>query len=143
MRYFDTSVLLKLYVPEPRSAEAAALVAASQNRASLTDLHLLELHSALRQKMGRGELSEAQCRALMEQLKSDIGSGTHSRVKLEWHEIFALAEALSAAHGTVTMCRSLDTLHVATAIHLGCTEFCSFDRRQALLAAAAGLVILG
>lgn len=29
MRYFDTGVLLKLYLPEPRAAEAVALVNAS------------------------------------------------------------------------------------------------------------------
>ncbi len=38
--------------------------------------------------------------------------------------------------------RSLDTLHVALALELGATEFCSFDLRQSRMAAAAGLAVI-
>jgi hypothetical protein len=57
MRYFDTGVLLKLYLPEPRAAEAVSFVNASPNKAPINNLHELEMRSALRQKAGRGELS--------------------------------------------------------------------------------------
>jgi hypothetical protein len=53
----------------------------------------------------------------------------------------ATAVALSASHGIGTLCRSLDTLHVALAMELGATEFCTFDLRQSRMAAAAGLVV--
>ena len=41
MRYFDTGVLLKLYLPEPGADEAVAFVKASGNVPPLTLLHEL------------------------------------------------------------------------------------------------------
>lgn len=70
MRYFDTGVLLKLYLPEPRAAEAVAFVNASPGKPPVNHLHELEMRSALRQKAGRGELTEAECDALIKQLES-------------------------------------------------------------------------
>jgi hypothetical protein len=61
MRYFDTGVLLKLYLPEPGADEAVAFVKASGNVPPLTLLHELEMRSALRQKFGRGEITGIEC----------------------------------------------------------------------------------
>ena len=142
MRYFDTGVLLKLYLPESRAAEAVAFVNASPGKPAVNNLHELEMHSALRQKVGRGELTQTECDALIAQVESDFTTGVNERVSVSWPDVFATAEALSAAHGVVTLCRSLDTLHVALAIELGATEFCSFDLRQSRMAVAAGLVVI-
>ncbi len=43
MRYFDTGVLLKLYLPEPRAAEAVAFVNASPGKPPVSQLHELEM----------------------------------------------------------------------------------------------------
>jgi predicted nucleic acid-binding protein len=142
MRYFDTGVLLKLYLPEPRASEAVAFVSASPGKPPVNHLHELEMRSALRQKAGRGELTQMECDALITQLESDLTIGVHERVTVSWPDVFATAEALSAAHGSGTLCRSLDTLHVALALELGATEFCSFDLRQSRMAAAAGLDVI-
>lgn len=142
MCYFDTGVLLKLYLPEPRAAEAVAFVNASPCRPPINHLHELEIHSALRQKCGRGELTQAECVALLAQVNSDLTTGVHERVAVTWPDVFATAETLSAAHGAGTLCRSLDTLHVALALEFGATEFCSFDLRQSRMAAAAGLTVI-
>ena len=142
MRYFDTGVLLKLYLPEPRAAETVELVNASPNKPPVNSLHELEMRSALRQKAGRGELTQAECDALIVQFESDLTVGVHERLSVSWSDVFATAEALSAAHGVPTLCRSLDTLHVALALELGATEFCSFDLRQSRMAAAAGLTVI-
>lgn len=140
MRYFDTGVLLNLYLPEPRAAEAVAHVSASVP--TITPLHELEMRSALRQKVGRGEITRAECEALMADLDADLSSGVHLRATVVWADVFARAESLSHTHGTITLCRSLDTLHVALALELGATEFCTFDHRQCLMAAAAGLTVI-
>ena len=142
MRYFDTGVLLKLYLPEPRAAEAVALVNASPGKPPVNLLHELEMRSALRQKAGRGELTQSECDLLVAQVESDLSANIHERVEVSWSEVFATAEALSAAHGVCTLCRSLDTLHVALAMALGATEFCTFDQRQSRMAAAAGLAVV-
>ncbi len=142
MRYFDTGVLLKLYLPEPRAAEAVAFVDASPDKPPFNPLHELEMRSALRQKAGRGELTQTESDALIAQVESDLSTGVHERMAVSWPDIFATAEALSAAHGVQTLCRSLDTLHVALALELGATEFCTFDLRQSRMAAAAGLTVI-
>lgn len=142
MRYFDTGVLLKLYLPEPRAAEAVALVNAGPGKPPVSHLHELEMRSALRQKTGRGELTQTECDALIAEFEADLAAGVHDRVAVSWPDVFATAEALSAAHGVTTLCRSLDTLHVALALELGATEFCTFDLRQSRMAAAAGLTVI-
>jgi predicted nucleic acid-binding protein len=142
MRYFDTGVLLKLYLPEPRAAEAVAFVNTSPGKPPVNPLHELEMRSALRQKAGRGELTQTECDALIAQVESDLATSVHDRVTVSWPDVFATAEALSAAHGGATLCRSLDTLHVALALELGATEFCTFDLRQSRMATAAGLTVI-
>jgi predicted nucleic acid-binding protein len=142
MRYFDTGVLLKLYLPEPRAAEAVSFVNASPGKPPVNIPHELEMRSALRQKAGRGELTQIECETLIAQVESDLTASVHERVAVSWPDVFATAESLSAAHGISTLCRSLDTLHVALALELGATEFCTFDLRQARMAAAAGLNVI-
>ncbi len=142
MRYFDTGVLLKLYLPEPRAADAVAYVNASHGKPLVNDLHELEMRSALRQKAGRSELTQTECDELIAQVESDLTTGVYDRVTVSWPDVFATAEALSAAHGTTTLCRSLDTLHVALALELGAAEFCTFDLRQSRMAKAAGLTVI-
>ena len=83
-----------------------------------------------------------ECDALITLLESDLTTGVHERVTVSWPDVFATAKALSAAHGSGTPCRSLDTLHVALALELGATEFCSLDLRQSRMAAAAGLIVI-
>lgn len=119
-----------------------ALVNASPGKPPVTPLHELEMRSALRQKAGRGELTQTECDALIAQVESDLTTGVHERLSVSWPDVFATAETLSAAHGVGTLCRSLDTLHVALALEFGATEFCSFDLRQSRMAAAAGLTVI-
>lgn len=79
---------------------------------------------------------------MIAQVKADLTEGVIERVMVSWLDVFATAEALSAAHGIGTLCRSLDTLHVALALELGATEFCTFDLLQSRMAAAAGLNVI-
>ncbi len=119
-----------------------ALVKVSPSKPPVTPLHELEMRSALRQKTGRGELTQTECDALIAQVESDLATSVHERVTVFWPDVFAAAEALSAAYGVATLCRSLDTLHVALALELGATEFCTSDLRQSRMATAAGLTVI-
>ena len=59
-----------------------------------------------------------------------------------WAEVYAGAEALSAAHTETLGMRAADVLHVAAAVALGVTIFLSFDTRQKALAATAGMQVM-
>lgn len=142
MRYFDTGVLLKLYLPETNAPQAVAFVLATGAPPPITSFHRLEMTSALRQKQGRGEISAADCLKLLANLNLDIESGFYDTTSPVWTDVFQRAEALANLHTTGTLCRSLDTLHIALALELGATEFCTFDARQAAMAKISGLNVI-
>jgi predicted nucleic acid-binding protein len=56
-----------------------------------------------------------------------------------WRATLKRAGNLSQKHTPVLGCRSLDVLHVASALELELKNFLTFDRRQQKLAKAAGL----
>ncbi len=140
MRYFDTGVLLKLYLPEPNSPRATELVGDSV--ALFSALHRLEMQSALSQKLGRCEMTKAEHAEVREAMEKDVAQGVFVAALVDWGRVFARAEELAVRHTPATLCRSLDTLHVALALEFGATEFCTFDTRQATMAIAAGLPVV-
>jgi hypothetical protein len=56
-----------------------------------------------------------------------------------WGKLLREAESLAEHHTPTIGSRSLDILHVAAALVLGATEFCTLDTRQGKLAQLAGL----
>ena len=142
MRYFDSGVLLKLYLSEPNSPQAVALVQEKGGLPPITALHRLEMKAAIGQKQGRGEITETECAEVMANFESDLAASVFAEAATAWVGVFAKAESLASAHAAANLCRSLDTLHVALALELGATEFCTFDQRQATMARAAGLPVV-
>jgi predicted nucleic acid-binding protein len=142
MRYFDTGVLLKLYLREPNSPEAVTLVLATSEPPSLSALHRLEMKAAIELKNGRGEITHTEKAVLLADIARDLTAGVFKEVAASWADVFAKAESLATMHGALTLCRSLDTLHIALALEMGVTEFCTFDVRQAAMAKACGLTVV-
>ena len=78
---------------------------------------------------------------MLANLKVDLVSGDLITVPAPWPEIHLAAERLSELHTESGGHRSMDILHVATAIELGAREFLTFDCNQKKLAKAEGLVV--
>ncbi len=108
----------------------------------ITALHRLEMKAAFGQKRGRGEISETERLAVMASFQGDLAAGVFTELSPSWTNVFTKAENLADAYAVTNLCRSLDTLHVALALEVGATDFCTFDQRQAAMAMAAGLAIL-
>ena len=142
MRYFDSGILLKLYLREPNSSQAVALVQTTGSAPMLTAFHRLEIKSAIGQRYGRGEITASEHERLLADFANDIAAGVLAETAPSWPAVFTKAEALTAAHASANLCRTLDTLHVALAQELGATEFCTFDFRQAAMARAASLAMV-
>jgi predicted nucleic acid-binding protein len=70
---------------------------------------------------------------------SDLATGVFAHATAAWPEVLLEAERLSAGHSETIGTRSLDILHVASALVLGAEQFATFDTRQGTLARAAGL----
>ena len=78
----------------------------------------------------------------MQMFLSDLAARILLPVEPAWSEVLTEAERLSAGHTERVGTRSLDILHVASAVVLGMSQFLTFDTRQADLASSAGLRVL-
>ena len=71
--------------------------------------------------------------------ESDISAGKIKFVTCDTEAVHQFAKSLSLRHTATGGHRTLDVLHVATAVHLGAKNFLTFDARQKKLAKAVGL----
>ena len=69
----------------------------------------------------------------------DFAEGRYLQADVLWRATLRRAAVLSRMHAPKLGCRTLDVLHVVTALELGLRSFVTFDRRQRQLARAAGL----
>ena len=136
--YFDTSALLSAYVTEVHS-QAARQALRRYGSIPLTALHALELRNSLELLVGRAVLSAAERDGLVAQIEDDRQAGRLLDTAADWQLILTRAGDLSVAHTRTCLTRSLDLLHVATALELNCAIFVSGDRRQLKAARAVKL----
>jgi predicted nucleic acid-binding protein len=136
--YFDTSALLAAYVTEIHSP-AARRALRQHGSIPFTGLHRLELRNSLELLVGRAVLSAVERDGLVAQIEEDRQAGRLIETAPDWQVILAIAGDLSIAHTKKYLTRSLDLLHVATALDLKCEKFVSGDRRQLKAARAAKL----
>ncbi len=139
--YFDTGVLVKIYAEEFHSDLAISLIEKAQLPLPFTHFHSIELSNAIQLKRFRKELTSSEERASLRLIDADQRAGRLYRPPYDLAAIFTHAEQLSIAHTSRIGARSLDILHVAAAINLGCSAFCSFDKRQRAMATRAKLVL--
>lgn len=137
--YFHTGVLIKLYTAEPESALVQAFVTRRARALPITDLHRVECASAFRLKQFRGEATEVEVTKALRLWDRDLSTGVLRLIAVNWDRVWAEAHGLALEHAGATGCRTLDTLHVASARVLGFARLVTTDRRQAALAERAGL----
>ena len=138
--YFDTSALVALYVNEAHS-RLARREARTAGQIPFTPLHDLELGNALQLLRGRHLIDDRQLRQLSSQVAEDRDAERLVETAVDLHRVFARAGELSAEYSARLLCRSLDVLHVASSLELGCRRFISGDDRQLLLARAVDMEI--
>lgn len=139
--YADTSFLFSLYAQDANTARAAECSNHLRGVLAIAPLQRFELRNALRLAVFRGYMAEDEGQRLLALLDTDIRSGALVETPVSWAEVFAEAEALSAAHTAKLGIRASDVLHVAAASALGAKEFYTFDTRQKALAVKAGMKI--
>ena len=139
--YADTSFLFSLYAQDANTPRAAKTAAALHAPLVITPLQAFELRNALRLAVFRGDITESEQRRLHGLIDADTKAGSLVETPVSWAEIYARAEALSAAHTAALGTRGFDIVHVATAAAIGADEFCTFDARQKALAMKAGMKV--
>jgi len=117
------------------------MAAAHDAALPLTTLGRFELFNAIRLSVFRQQLKPRVAAIDVLTIKADIESGVLGVISCDWAAVHAEAERLSARHTAEGGHRSMDILHVATALSMGAREFLSFDRNQTRLASAEGLTV--
>jgi predicted nucleic acid-binding protein len=139
--YADTSFLFSLYAQDANTAHAAELAGTLHGALIVTPLQRFELRNALRLSVFRGDIAEDECRRLIDLIEADFKTGALVETPVSWAEVYAEAEALSAAHTGKAGTRAIDVLHVASAAAVGAKKFYTFDARQKALAVKAGMKV--
>jgi len=81
------------------------------------------------------------CALYRSQANSDLVRGAVVIIPGPWPLVDSAAERLSELYAEAQGHRSMDILHLATAIELGAKEVLTFDGNQRKLAEAEGLVV--
>ena len=141
--YFDTGLVLKLIVNEPLSERLQKWLQRRCVPVPYTRLIELELENTLQAKSFRKEIDARQIKSCQKLLATLLAEGKLFRPELSLDEVMLDALELMPKVTSVTGCRTLDLLHVASAMKLGYEEFVTTDKRQAGAAEALGLKCTG
>lgn len=139
--YADTSVLFSLYVTDANSSKADAWRQANPVPLEFTGLHRLELRNAFGLAVFQQRLTPAESLAAWQEIEQDLASGLLVAKPDLWEKLVQEAERLAEQLTPTLGSRSLDVLHVAAALVMGATDFCTLDTRQGKLAQLAGLLV--
>ena len=140
--YADTSFLVSLYVLDDNSAKASASFQRISLPLLLTPLLEIEIANALYLRVFRKEASERDIRTSLELFGKDVRAGIFQPRSLS-SEIFRRASEIASRRTTKFGTRTLDLLHIASAIAMGADALWTFDRKQAELARSEGLTVRG
>ena len=136
--YADTSFLVSLYAPDIHSARAAREMKIAQLPVFVTHFGEVELANALELRVFRRELSSTEVRLAYAAFQRDIETAVFC-VKPLPTAAFERAKHLARRRTARLGVRTLDILHVASALVLRADAFYTFDRSQEKLAQAEGL----
>jgi predicted nucleic acid-binding protein len=143
----DTSFLCAFYRRQDNSPQAAAHFKAMPEALPVSGLLLYEFRQSVRFQVwlhardkAKG-YQQAECDRALADLQTDLDTGALAVAAADWPDVHRLAETISKRHTIAGGHRSLDILHVATALHLGAREFLTFDTNQRKLAAAEKLKV--
>ena len=142
MVYVDTSVLVKLYVKEAYSRKASDWIRTNNEAIPKTIFHELEFTNAIQLKLFRKEMNEKQAGIVLRRFNEHEKEGIFYTPHFNWSDVLNHSLALSNTHTKSIGSRSLDIIHVASALSMGADRFFTFDTKQAQLASSAGIQIV-
>jgi predicted nucleic acid-binding protein len=139
--YADTSFVLSLYLLGVHSPKAAAHVATRKLPLAVSALLAFEVEQAIRHAAFRKARPLADVQKALTDWQEDLANGVVEIENVDWPTALEHARRISRARTLADGYRSLDILHVATALALHVDEFLSFDIHQRKLAATEGLTV--
>jgi predicted nucleic acid-binding protein len=142
MIYLDSSLVVKLYVLEANSQAVIEFVGTRREPMVATRHLRLEVQTAIRQRVFDQNLAAAKARQAIFDFNRDAALRyVFEDPALDMHEVYGRALHLSRDWADTLGVRTLDILHVASALELRLGEFVTGDKRQAELAEKCGLIV--
>lgn len=130
--YWDTSCVLKLYTLEADSPKLLELVELSPKPILISALVRVELAYAFLRKENNGQIRKGGGAALLARFDLDEAKGRFRTIALG-NEVLRRSEVVGRAcgqGGRGILLRTLDGLHLGTAIHCGCKTIVTTDERM-------------
>lgn len=137
--YVDPSALRSSYLHDDRSARFCAWRRRLGGSLPVTRFGRAEIVNSVRLAVHRQEIDDHLALAAIADFDTDIREGRLTLLDVLWRRTLDLATELSTVHTGALGTRTLDVLHVATAITLEAKRFVSYDERQLALAKTVGL----
>lgn len=140
--YADTSFLVSLYVLDAHSGRIAAQAQKIRFPIVLNSFGHLELTNAISLRVFRSEITSSKAKATQALVHKDIVDGViliQPPVATTFERALQIARRRTPQLGT----RTLDIVHVASALELKAERFYTLDHNQARLARAEGLLVAG
>jgi len=143
--YPDTSFLCSIYRKQIHTPLALAYRAGMKEPLCFSSLLEFEFIQAIRLQVWLHAVdrtkgySEREADQMIADWESDVAAGVNVLVPSDADAVLRLARTYSLQRTAHKGHRTLDILHVATAVHLGAKQFLTFDARQRALAKYAGL----
>jgi predicted nucleic acid-binding protein len=142
--YWDTSALLKLYVPEPDSAYFLNLVAQAGGPVASSAIAGAEMLCAVYRKEAAGDLTAGGARASFRRFLADCKAGRIVQVPYG-DDVTVAAEGIvqmALLSPRLIMIRALDAIHLASAILIRARVVITTDSRMREAAILAKLQVL-
>ena len=136
--YADTSFLVSLYSPDVHSTRAVAQMAQLRGAVLMTQLGELELTNALELRVFRKEATPTEIRRALSKFEEHTRGGVFELEPVP-ATVYERARQIARKQTAILGLRTLDILHVASALLLQAQRFWTFDQRQSELAKAEGM----
>ncbi len=140
--YVDPSALRRIYIHDNRSRGFCTWRARLRGTLPLTRHGRVELVNSICLAVFRADINRAEGEAALADLEADLEEGRLWLADVPWRHALDRAGDLSRLHTPVLGTRTLDVLHVASALVLESRSFVTYDERQAALAKAVGLRVV-
>jgi predicted nucleic acid-binding protein len=145
--FVDTSYLCALYFPREQAASANEYFERVGQQLLLNSLVQFEFRHAISLAIFRHERGNASgipsdtAMAGLTAFELDLEGGRFASIAIDLDELVIEALRLCEVYTLREALRSMDTLHLAAAKVLGCTDFLTFDKLQRRVAELEGFSV--
>ena len=142
MAYWDTSCLLKLYTPEPDSSLFKAHVLSGAS-VTTSEIARLELYAARSRQESAGSIQTGGARRALAMYDADLASGFIVVAPISAAVVARFESLIEQCYHRLPplLVRTMDAIHLATAVTTGESEIVTTDNRMRDVAFNLGMVL--